>query len=169
MSFPHFSGLISLSFLLEPKYFKELMMGLGVFFVRIDKVEEHPIMSLEELLSAYEVYWQAFLKKEKLDSSFLKRHFQLALVTHLDIINFMPIKIAKVKGPVVMMRPRPDKGLEVLYPRIFQEAETGLIHKTFPPGKFSNTDLFQRIQRFLRAHTIPQKNSPLRLGLNIKL
>ncbi|MEI6531515.1 MAG: hypothetical protein WCN87_01695 [Chlamydiota bacterium] len=159
--------MISLSFLLDPSDFKELMSSLGVFFVRIDKVEEEPIMSLEALVAAYEIYWEKLLKKEKMEPSFLKRNFQLALVTHLDAINFLPIKIAKVKEPVVMMRPRPDRGLEVLYPRIFQEAGTGLIHKTFPPGKFSNTDLFQRIQRFLRKHTLPQKESPLRLGLNI--
>lgn len=165
MKFPRFSGMISVSFLLTPSELEELFRGLGGYFVRIDKVEEKPLVSLKEVIEAYETYFATW--QGPVDRSFMRSHFQLALTTSLDSIIFLPIHIAKVKEPVIMIRPHADKGLEALYPRIYQEAETGIIHNTFPPGRFANTELFQKLQRFLRHHSLPQKDSPVRLGKNV--
>lgn len=168
MSFPRFSGLISISFLLDPEELKALLEHLGGFLVRVDKVVDSPIVSQEDFLKAYEIYWQNILQHKEQERSFLRQNFQVALTESLDNILFLPMKIAKALKPVIMIRPRPDLGLEALYPRIFQDGESGEIFSTFPAGTFRSTELFQKMQRYLRKHSLPQKNSPLRLGLQVK-
>lgn len=140
--------MISLSFKISPEEFKALLDELRPFFVRVDQVTDKPILTVDDVLIAFEQ----------------PRFPPLALTASLDTIIHLPMKIAKAKEPVIMLRGRLDGSLEALYPRLFQEAETALIHPVFPAGRFINTALFQKLQRWLRAHTRPQKDSPVRLG-----
>lgn len=162
MNFPRFSGLLSLSFLLTPQELKALLESLGALLVRIDKVCPEPLVPLEAFMAAYEIYWAQLCRGESPERAFLREHLQVALTRSLDSLIFLPHHIVKAKEPLVMLRPLHEKGLEALYPRIFQEGGTDIIYQTFPPGRFVNTALFQELQRSLRRHSLPLPGSQLR-------
>jgi len=190
---------LSVQVLLDASEMNLLLQVLGDFFIyqagSICKVTEG-LISKESFLEIYADYVRT-LKDGKLpDDSLFRSMFSSIFTRTTDLLYTIPFEhdrhLIRVTKPVVQLQAhrmhysaedglfRPmifgpegiSWGIQFSYPQIFQDNQTHEIQQVFESGRFSNTELFRTLQRWIRHHTVPtpfladgkRTNTPMRLG-----
>lgn len=195
----HASKWLSVALLIDSHEMQSLFDSLGPFFIftvgNICKKGEG-IISQETFLSCYADYVNALKTGIIPEDSNYRTIFSSAFSyaeDHLYALNVNEssqlIRIAKpivqcqmhnldystADGkfrPMVFGKDSVLWGVQFSYPQLFEDPKTHAVHKVEDRAEFPNTQLFKKIQKWTREHTVPTPfiiletviNVPMRLG-----
>lgn len=192
---------LSCQLLIDADEMAELMKNLGDFYIYltsslIEQGKEQ--ISKEEFLDSYRKY-VSHLMEGKIPEEMPYRHiFSSIWTASSDMVYAVPAGenkfLIRVSKPVIQLQAHrmnlspedgkfrsmtfgPDSiswGLQFSYPQIYQEGATQNIYNVTVSDEFPNTQLFQKLQRWVRHNTSPtpiivgeeQVNLSMRLGKN---
>lgn len=175
---------------------ESLIAHLGEFFI-FDVSRPLPLISAEipkaEFLRAYGDYVQAIERGEVLEESHLRPYFSSIWTLVSDGVYAQRLAngkfLIKSKIPAIQLQRHHfilsdgfhsgvmgsesiTWGIQFSYPHLFMDPKTKAIGKVEKNAQFPNTELFQRLAKWIRSHTRPTPfvakgeptNQPMRLG-----
>lgn len=166
---------LDLQLLISATEMQQLFHEVAPFQIYLTgRVLPQPQISPEEFLEAYAHYCQAIIEGEDPQASPL---FSCIWTLSSDVLKVIKVdesrQLVQLQRPAVQLQPHAMAysqydgkfhsmsygkgsilwGLQFSYPQLFLEPETGDIRKV--DSEFPNTLLFRKIQRWVRAETIP--------------
>lgn len=190
---------LSVPLLLSNAEMKQFLEEMGNFFmIRTDCVleKEKTLLPRTEFLAIYEAYVAALKENRPINEIDVKMALQTAWTLSLDVAYAIEVArdkhIVKLAKPAVMAQvhrlsySHDDQqfrsqvfgtnsfplGIYLSYPQLFQDPKTHQLENILHDPKFSNTPLFQNIQKWIRYHTKPlaleTKKLPIRVGKEVQ-
>lgn len=188
--------------LIDENEMASLLSALGEFWmyplsglIPIDK----ELITLEEFLDCYRNYVNALKNGQKPDEASLRRCFAAAWTVDPGYLYSVRVsdtqQLNKAEKPVIQVQHHTvdysetdnkfrsmvlgtscvSWGLQLSYPQIFQDSITMEMHQVLDSSEihpFHNTELFRKLQQWVRHHTVATPfvvegkriNAPIRLG-----
>ena len=183
--------------LLSDAEMRSLLDHLNPFsFYNVSEVVTEEVIPQELFLNAYTRYAQTLKSGKVLEDKELRRFFSAALsvtsealykmevkpgqflikaikpILQMQLHQFLPSKLDGKFHPMVLSQDSVSWGLQFSYPQICQNPRTNLFAKVVKSEEFPNTELFDKLMKWLRNFSVPttfvwegKKTSvPMRLG-----
>lgn len=153
-------------------------------------------ISRAEFLDCYSQYIETLKSGKIPDEASYRHQFSSVFTVNSDALYAIPIgddqQLIRIAKPVIQLQShRMDYsqadhkfrsmtfgsdslvwGIQFTYPQLYKDSGTQEIHQVLGDAEFPNTQLFQQLQRWVRANTVPTPflvgeekiNIPVRLG-----
>ena len=186
---------LKIQVLLDAEEMEELFLELSPFFLfNVSQILRNPEIPAEKFLESYRIYCSSLREesKPKVDLP----TFSAAMTTDLSGLYALQVRpgewMAKIIKPAIQIQyhqflpSRVDGGfhpmihgpesvswgLQFSYPQLFQDPHSKEYLKIDDSEMFPNTQLYSKLAKWMRAHTVPatfvwnavKKATPLRLG-----
>lgn len=187
--------------LIDVEEMQQLLTALDPFFIYNTSSivnKGSGLIPKQEFLNCYKEYIVSLQNGKIPDEQFYRAFFSSIFTVSPDLVFSMPInetqELIRVERPVVQLQSHRISystadgefrsmtfggetilwGIQFSYPQLFQDPITTEIVPVGVQTEFPNTSLFQKIQKWVRNHTVPtpflvgskQVNVPMRLGNN---